>query len=184
MPMVTGFSGLNLSIDDVVRLFPRPRSVQVSAAGSICDATAQREMGRVLVIDDDGSIPNGRAFVTIGMVGGAWRLDGELHRDRRTGRAFLTVHRGARFNRRSETRLHPPANGVRIRAVGASDWRAFDVVDLSRSGMRFAGHGWPMHSPIEIDGLSRGGIVRGRVVRTTGDGSGVRFQRLVDDVVA
>jgi hypothetical protein len=26
--------------------------------------------------------------------------------------------------------------------------------------------------------------VRGRVVRTTGDGSGVRFQRLVDDVVA
>jgi hypothetical protein len=68
--------------------------------------------------------------------------------------------------------------------VGASDWRAFDVVDLSRSGMRFAGHGWPMHSPIEIDGLSRRGIVRGRVVRTTGDGSGVRFQRLVDDVVA
>lgn len=182
--MGTGFSGLNLSIDDVVRLFPRPRSVQVSAAGNTCDATAQREMGRVLVIDDDGSIPNGRAFVTIGMAGGAWRLDGELHRDRRTGRAFLTVHRGARFNRRTETRLQPPANGVRIRAVGATDWRTLEVADLSRSGMRFAGHGWPMNSPIEIDGLSRCGIVRGRVVRTTVDGSGVRFQRLVDDVVA
>ena len=182
--MVTGFSGLNLSIDDVVRLFPTPRSVQVSGAGTTCDATAQREMGRVLVIDDDGSTPNGRAFVTIGMAGCAWRLDGELHRDRRSGRAFLTVHRGARFNRRSETRLVPPAAGVRIRALGATDWRTLDVVDLSRSGMQFAGHEWPVHTPIEIDGLSRRGIVRGRVVRSTADGSGVRFQRLIDDVVA
>jgi hypothetical protein len=68
--------------------------------------------------------------------------------------------------------------------VGSTDWRTLDVVDLSRSGMRFAGHEWPMYTPIEIDGLSPRGIVRGRVVRTTVEGSGVRFQRLIDDVVA
>lgn len=182
--MVSGFSGLNLSIDDVVRLFPRPRLVQVMASGATCTTTAQREMGRVLAFDDGGALPSGRAFVTIGTRGGAWRLDGELHRDRRTGRAFVTVHRGARFNRRGEQRLVPPRNGVRLRAVGEPEWRRVEVLDLSRSGMQFTGRPWPLFSSVEIDGLGGSDPVRARVVRCADRTSALRFQRLLSDQVA
>jgi hypothetical protein len=182
--MGSQFNGLNLSIDDIVSLFPTPRSVHVTVDGASCDATAQREMGRVLVLDDKGLIPAGRATVTVGGRGGAWRLDGDVHRDGKSGRAFITVHRGARFNRRTEARLEPPRNGVRIRPIGTTEWQTLAVVDLSRSGMQFRGFQWPLLTPIEIDGLSRSGVVRGRIVRPADDGGGVRFQRLLDDLVA
>ena len=182
--MGSQFNGLNLSVDDIVNLFPTPRTVQVIVEGASCEATAQREMGRVLVLDDKGVLPTGRGLVTVGGRGGAWRLDGDVHRDRKSGRVFVTVHRGARFNRRAEARLQPPRGGVKIRPVGVGEWRSLEVVNLSRSGMQFRGFQWPLFTPLEIDGLSRSGMVRGRIVRPADNGGGVRFQQLLNDLVA
>jgi hypothetical protein len=188
--MALGFSGLNLSIDDVATLFPRACQVRVSGGGTECIATARRELGRVLEITDDGTTPPGRAFVTVGTEAGAWRLDGTLHRDRRTGTAFITVHRGARFNRRSQSRLEPGTATVFARAVnedarrtadpGNSGWSSIDVIDRSRSGLSYTGAAWAMWTRLEILGIDAATTVIGRVVRSKDDYSAVRFEHLVE----
>lgn len=188
--MAPGFSGLNLTIDDVARLFPRACRVRVSAGGTECAATARRELGRVLEITDDGTTPPGRAFVTVGTETGAWRLDGTLHRDRRTGTAFITVHRGARFNRRSQSRLAPAVGTVFARVLdddiqrtadpGDSDWSSIEVIDRSRSGLSYTGVTWALWTRLEILGIDAATTVTGRVVRSRDDYSAIRFEHLVE----
>ena len=177
--MAAGFTGLNLSIDDVARLFPMPTTVRVSSEGVECEALARRELGRVLEIDDNGVLPRGKAYLTLGTESGAWRIHGALHRDRRSGWAFFTVHQGARFNRRSESRLPVGSRQLFVREAGVGDWYEVSAVDLSRSGMAIDGAPWAPWTRLEVVGIdSEAEPTFGRVVRNDDGHCALRFERL------
>lgn len=179
--MVTARIGIGVSIEDVARLFDRPRQVTLAVGGNSLEVIAQHDEGRVLAILDDGRTPAGRASVTLVVNRSSWRLEGLLDRDRTTRTAYLTIDRGYRFERRTEMRHSVGPAMIGARVIGDSRWTLVTPVDISRSGMSFSGRTWAPRTAVEVVllGGRAGETTYGTVVRDTGGICAVRFDQLL-----
>lgn len=184
--MVTARIGIGVSIEDVARLFDRPRQVTLTVGGHSLEVMAQHDEGRVLAIIDDGTTPSGRAAITLVVNRSSWRLEGALDRDRATRTPYLTIDRGYRFERRTETRHSVPPAMIGARVIGDQRWTLVTPVDISRSGMSFTGRTWGPRTQVEVVllGGRAGETTYGTVVRDIDGVCAVHFDQLLTNIPA
>lgn len=176
--------GIGVSVEDVTRLFDRPRLVTLTVDGETADVFVRHDEGRVLIVEGAGSTPAGRAVLTFAVARSSWRLEGRLEHDRTTRTTYVTVDRGSRFERRCEARQGVAPAMIGARVIGDDRWTLVSPVDISRSGMSFSGRTWSPRTQVEVVllGGRAGETTFASVVRQADGVCAVRFDQLLDAV--